>query len=154
MSLAEVLNRFPKQKEYLIEILLEYQRQKSTHSFTESELKEVAKYLNIPESRVCSVVAFYSFFSTQPKGHYVIQVCHDLPCHLNDHFDLLASLTTLLEINIGETTKDGLFTLEHTSCLGHCDKSPAIRVNEKIYGNLNLDKLKAIIAECKENGHD
>ncbi len=154
MSLADVLNSFPRQQDYLIEILLEYQKQKSTHHFTEAELNEIAEYLGIPESRVCSVVAFYSFFTTQPKGRYVIQVCHDLPCYLSDRFDLLSSLRKLLGIDVGETTKDGLFTLEHTSCLGHCDKSPAMRVNDKIYGNLTLNKLKAIIAECREDSHD
>ncbi len=150
MSLAEVLDRFPRQKDYLIEILLEYQKQKSTHHFTEQDLKEIADYLKIPESRVCSVVAFYSFFSTEPRGKYIIQICHDLPCQLNEKFDLLGQVQELLGIKIGETTQDGLFTLEQTSCLGHCEKSPAIRVNDKIYGNLSLNKLKAIIAECKE----
>jgi len=150
MILAEVLKRFPKKKEYLIEILLEYQKQKETHHFEEHELRDIANYLEIPESRVCGVVGFYTFFSTKPRGKYIIQICRDLPCQLNDRFDLLSSVQELLGIKIGETTKDGLFTLEHTSCLGYCDKSPVIRVNNKIHGNLSLNKLKAIIAECKE----
>ncbi|MFW5838899.1 MAG: NAD(P)H-dependent oxidoreductase subunit E [Bacillota bacterium] len=150
MNLSEVLDKFPKRQDYLIEILLAYQKEKQSHHFTENELKDIAAHLNIPESRVCSVVSFYSFFSTVPRGKHIIQVCHDIPCHLNDEFNVLSTLKDLLGISLGETTKDALFTLEHTSCLGQCDKSPAIRINDKVYGNLTRNKLKAIIAEYKE----
>ncbi|MFW6319762.1 MAG: NAD(P)H-dependent oxidoreductase subunit E [Bacillota bacterium] len=151
MNLSEVLDKFPKRQDYLIEILLTYQKTKQSHHFTENELKDIAAHLDIPESQVCSVVSFYSFFSTVPRGKYIIQICHDIPCHLNDDFNVLDTLKDLLGIALGETTNDALFTLEHTSCLGQCDKSPAIRINDKVYGNLTRNKLKAIIAEYKED---
>lgn len=149
MPLSDVLKKYPQRKDYLIEILLDYQREKPTHHFEQSELKEIADYLDIPESRVCSVVSFYSFFSFEKRGKFIVQVCHDVPCHLSESFDVLATLKALLKVDMDETTEDGLFTLEHTSCLGHCDKAPAIRINEKIYGNLTENKLKAIIAEYR-----
>ena len=153
MPLSDVLKQYPKRKDYLIEILLAYQKEKPTQHFEQSELKEIADHLSIPESRVCSVISFYSFFSFKKRGKYIVQVCHDVPCHLSATFDVLKSVKDLLGVDMDETTKDGLFTLEHTSCLGHCDKAPAIRINDKIYGNLTLNKLKAIIADYRGENH-
>ncbi|MFW5889514.1 MAG: NAD(P)H-dependent oxidoreductase subunit E [Bacillota bacterium] len=153
MKIKDILKKFPQKQDLLIEILLEIQRNKETHHLERDDLLAVAKYLNLPESRVSSVVSFYSFFSTEPKGKYIIQYCRDLPCHLNDNFNIKKTLETFLEISVGETTEDGLFTLEYSSCLGCCDQSPVIRINDEIYGNLTKDKLKALITEYKGGKH-
>ena len=145
--LKEILNAFPRKPEYLIEILLALQKTKSNHAFSHEELSLVSDYLDIPSSRVSSVVSFYSFFSMKPKGKHVIQVCKDVPCYLNDTFNLFALLKMELGINIGETTSDEQFTLETSSCLGCCDKSPAMRINNKVYGNLTANKVKIILSE-------
>ena len=153
MNLEAVFKKFPKEQTYLIEILQTYQNAKPTHHLTEDELKIVAKHLDLPESHVFSVISFYSFFSMQPRGRYIIQFCKDIPCLVNDEVKLEDVLENLLEIKVGETTKDGLFTLEYSSCLGQCDNAPLIRINDKIYGHLTKNKLKAILTEYRSENN-
>ncbi len=153
MELEKVLERFPKEQTYLIEILLDYQKSKPTQHLTENELKEVANYLDVPESHVFSVVSFYSFFSMEPRGKYIIQYCRDVPCHISDLINVKETLETLLDIKTGETTEDQLFTLEYSSCLGQCDGAPAIRINDKIYRNLTKNKLQMVLAEYRGDHH-
>jgi NADH-quinone oxidoreductase subunit E len=150
----EVLSLFPEREDYLIEILLTLQKKKKDHAFTQEELTTIANHLEIPSSRVSSVVSFYTFFSMKSKGKYVIQVCKDVPCYLNDSFDLLKTLKKELGIEVGETTSDGLFTLEQTSCLGCCDSSPAIRVKETVFGNLTKNKVKVLLSNLNGDDHD
>lgn len=149
MNLEKVLKKYPKEQTFLIEILLDYQKTKTTHHVTESELKRIAEYLGVPESHVFSVVTFYSFFSMKPKGKFIIQYCRDVPCYVSDDINVKEQLEKLLSIKTGETTEDNMFTLQYSSCLGMCDVSPVIRVNDKIYKHVTVNKLKMIIAECR-----
>lgn len=149
MNLDTVLKKYPKEQTFLIEILLDYQRNKPTQHVTENELKRIAEYLGVPESHVFSVVTFYSFFSMKPRGKFIIQYCRDVPCYVSDDINVKEQLENLLNIKTGETTKDNMFTLQYTSCLGMCDASPVIRVNDTIYKNVTVNKLKMIIAECR-----
>jgi NADH-quinone oxidoreductase subunit E len=152
--LEKVLTTYPRKPEYLIEILLDLQKSSLNHTFTDEDLSAVADYLNIPPSRVSSVISFYSFFSMKPKGKYVIQVCKDVPCYLNDSFNLFALLKKELGIDLNETSLDERFTLETTSCLGCCDHSPVMRINDKVYGNLTANKVKIILSELNGAHHD
>ncbi len=153
MQLREILGKYPKTEDYLIEILLDYQKTKIHHYLREEELKEIAEHLNISESKVSSVMTFYTLFSMKPKGQYVIQICHDVPCYVNDQNSILKTLTNLLNIQVGETTEDKMFTLEYTSCLGACDKAPAMRIGEKTFTALTPNKVKAILAEYRGKKH-
>jgi len=150
MTLDGLLKKYPNTEDYLIEALREYHIMKADHAVTEQEIGKIASYFHVTESKVCGVVSFYSFFSTHPKGKYVIRLCKDVPCFLNGSDGILETLKNRLGIQPGETTADGLFTLEVTSCLGHCDHSPAVRINEKTYTDLTPDRIKAILSECKE----
>jgi len=149
MLLEDILLKYPPSEEHLIEILLEFQTQKETHYISEEEIAKIASYLHISESRVCSTNSFYSFFSDKPRGKHIIQVCKDIPCYVNDSFNVLETLQKLLGIHVGETTANKKFTLETTSCIGCCDNPPAIRIDGKMYTNLTVDKIKAIIAEYR-----
>ena len=153
MQLNEVLDKYPQSEDYLIEILMDYQKHKMHHDLTEEELKTIAQHLNIKESKISSVVTFYSLFSLTPKGQHVIQVCHDVPCHVNNQPGVLSTLKTMLNIDVGQTTDDKMFTLEYTSCLGACDKAPAMRIGEKTFTKLTPNKIKAIIAEYRGRKH-
>jgi len=107
--------------------------------------EEVAKLLNIPASRVYEVLSFYSMFSIKPRGKYVIRVCKSLPCHVTGGREVMEALKEKLGVEIGETTEDGLFTLETTSCLGLCGVAPAIMINDQFFGNLTPEKVGEII---------
>lgn len=149
MTTQSILKKFPKQEDYLIEILLALQAKQATQSLSESVLQEVATYLNIPESRVSSVMSFYTMLSTKPRGQYIIQICEDVPCMVQDTFSVHDVLQKVLGITFDETTEDKMFTIEHSSCLGHCEQAPVMRINEKTYTNLTPNKIKAIIAEYR-----
>ena len=107
-------------------------------------LKEVT---GTPLSRIYEVLTFYTMFATHKRGKHVIRVCKSLPCHVTGGQAVIDSLKYRLEIDFGETTEDGLFTLEETSCLGLCGVSPAMMINDEAYGNLTPERVSEIIDE-------
>ncbi|MDD3114023.1 MAG: NAD(P)H-dependent oxidoreductase subunit E [Candidatus Izemoplasmatales bacterium] len=145
MQTETIVQRFPKADDYLIEILLAVQNNNPEHYLPEKDLHYIAEYLGIPDSRVSGVVDFYTFFSTKPRGKYIIQVCDNVPCRIRHSQVVINTLEKMLGIHFHETTSDGLFTLEPTSCLGHCDESPVIRINDDVYTNLDSEKVTKII---------
>ena len=100
--LKEVLQKYAKHEDQLLEILLECQMIKSDHFISKEDITEIAKYLSIPESKVCSVLSFYTFFSDKPRGKYIIQVCKDIPCYISSDVDILRIIeqTCLLPISV------------------------------------------------------
>jgi len=110
-----------------------------------SELLKLSKKLNISVTKLYETGSFYSFLSTEPKGKYVIRVCNNLPCVMKNSEKILRYLKKFLKISPGETTKDGKFSLEMTSCIGCCNDAPAMMINDKVYTNLTEDKVREII---------
>lgn len=147
--LESILTKYPKEQDMLIEILLDVQNQKTDQYLSEAEIEQIASYLSLPTAHVSSAVSFYTFFSTQPRGKHVIQVCKDVPCYLNDSDNLVDTIQKQLGIGMHETTEDGMFTLEPTSCLGICDGAPAMRIGEHTYTKLNKDRVTALLAEYR-----
>ena len=84
-----------------------------------------------------------------PKGKYVIRFCESPPCHILDSDNLLEFTKNELGVPLNHTTKDGLFTLEKTACLGVCEVAPAMQINEVVHGNLTKDKIKQILADYR-----
>lgn len=150
MLLEKVLNSYPKRKDYLLESLIDVDEKKVDHCITEDEITRIAKYFKIKESHVYSVMSFYTLLSTKPRGKYIIQVCKDVPCYLNDSFNVIDTISELLGIKVYETTGDNMFTMEHTACIGCCDEAPAIRINHQTYTNLTRGKVMIILEEYME----
>ena len=151
MILDKILVKYPKKEDSLIEILLEYQATKNDNYISDKEIVIIAKYLGITDSKVCSVMSFYTLLSTVPKGKYIIQVCNNLSCHLDDDFNVLRTIENKLRIKVNETTKNKEFTLEFASCLGCCDEAPVIRIGDIVYTNLTKEKIDNIFSDlgCK-----
>ncbi len=116
---------------------------------TEEIITFLAKELNLPPVEVYSVATFYSMFNLQRQGKYVIRICVSLPCYLRGSKKILETLKDELNIETGQTTKDKKFTIEAVSCLGLCDKAPAMMVNKEVYGNLTPKKVKKVILQYK-----
>ncbi len=114
--------------------------------------KVVAEELNVAESKVYEVLTFYTMFSTKPRGKYVIRVCVNLPCHVTGGRQIVETLKETLVVDFDQTTKDGLFTLERTSCLGLCGVAPVIMVNDEYYGDLTPKKVKEIVESLRARG--
>ena len=112
-------------------------------------LQLVSQGLDIPYPYLYGVMSFYTMFSPTPRGKYLVRMCESPPCHIWGADDLLEGLQAELGIKVGETTGDGLFTLEATACLGVCEVSPAMQINEVVFGRLTPERLKGIIADYR-----
>jgi NADH-quinone oxidoreductase subunit E len=151
MKLEELLAQYPKHESSLIDILLEATKESPNHCVDDASIKTIASHVGVSESKVCGVLSFYTLLSAKPKGKYVIQVCRDIPCHVHKQSEVVSTLEQILGVSVGETTPNGLFSIEYASCLGHCDESPAMRLNGRTYVRLTPDKVKTIIAEYRGN---
>jgi len=94
---------------------------------------------------VYELATFYSMYSTKPRGKYLVRYCESLPCHVVGGREVKEALEETIGIKTGETSKDGLFTLESSSCLGLCGVGPVIMINGETYGNLTSTKVKEIV---------
>ncbi|MBR6071804.1 MAG: NAD(P)H-dependent oxidoreductase subunit E [Acholeplasmatales bacterium] len=113
--------------------------------------KIISKELNISISTINGVVTFYSRFSTEPKGKHIVGVCLGTACYVRGSQDILDAVSKELEIGVGETSKDGQFTLQATRCLGACGLAPVFTIDDEVFGNANKDiaieQLQKIEAE-------
>ena len=112
-------------------------------------ITEVAQTLNISISEVCGVVTFYSFLSTKPLGRNVIRICKSLPCFLKSAQTVIESVEKEIGIKPGGTTSDGRFSFQLTSCIGICDKAPAMMINNDVHVNLTPRKISQILKAYK-----
>ena len=145
MDVKEIVKKHGTTRNKLLDVLFDCQSQSEKSYLSEDILFAVSREMNIPESQVVGVASFYSLLSTKPRGRHIIQVCNDVPCYISGSMNLVEELEGILGIKMCETTEDGEFTLEYTSCIGCCDMSPAMQIGDKIYGNLTPDKLKSVI---------
>ena len=113
---------------------------------TEEAVERAAARLGLPVADVYSMASFYTLYRTEPTGRYVLQVCEGLSCQLVGGADRLVDyLRKKLGIEVGETTEDGLFTLQTVQCLASCGTSPAIRVNDALYENMTAEKIDELL---------
>ena len=105
----------------------------------------VAERLNVKVGRIYELATFYSMYSTKPRGKHIIRYCESLPCHVRGGREVKEALEKTLGIKTGETTKDGMFTLESSSCLGLCGVGPVITIDSEAVGNVTPEKVKEII---------
>jgi NADH-quinone oxidoreductase subunit F len=112
-------------------------------------LRLVAQGWDIPYAYLYGVLSFYTMFSIAPRGKYLIRMCESPPCHILGAESMLEALQSELGVKVGETTPDGLFTLELTACLGVCEVSPAMQINEVVHGRLTPERLKTILADYR-----
>ncbi len=109
----------------------------------------IAEKMDIPNSKVNSVLTFYSFFATKPKGKYTVSVCLGTACYVRGGKDILNKLKEILSIEVGETTEDRMFSLQVMRCIGACGLAPAMSVNNKVYKQVNPNKVQAILGMLK-----
>ena len=120
----------------------------SIFGFLPREVQEIVAFqLQIPVSRVYGVVTFYSFFTMTPKGKYPVSVCMGTACYVRGAEAVLDEFQKLLEIKVGETTPDGLFSLDCLRCVGACGLAPVVTIAGKVYGRLTAEKVRDILAE-------
>jgi len=147
-NIDSMLSKFPDiREESLIPLLQEVQD--VIGFITEESVVKIGQHLNIPASTIYGVASFYNQFRFSPKGKYHVQVCYGTACHILGTSTLLNELEKTLKIKDGETTKDGLFSLEVKTCIGGCGQAPVIAINGEYYGKLTLEKLTDTLKNLK-----
>lgn len=145
-----LLTRYPKKDAVLLPLLHNVQREAGYLS--PDAIEYVAARMGLSPARIREVASFYTMFRLNPKGQFVLQVCHNLSCYLRGSDDLIEKLKSLLEIKEGETTADGKFTIERVECLASCDTGPVMQVNEGDYfENLDPEKVEKIVQALQAN---
>ena len=109
------------------------------------QMDAVAQLLQVPASKVTGVATFYHFFRLEPRGKYMISVCLGTACYVKGAERVADRLQEELGIHFGETTKDGLFSLNATRCVGTCGLAPVVVVEDKVYGDMTPDQVPAIL---------
>ncbi len=146
--LKELFNIYLPEKDNLIQMLNEIQEH---YGYVPMDVQEkISEFLNIPLAEIYGVVTFYSRFSLEPQGKYRITVCLGTACFVKGSQKIMDRLTEKLGIGPGETTKDGLFTIEQTRCVGACGLAPVFTVNGEVYGKATVKKLDEVIEKLKE----
>ena len=147
VQLQEAINRHKGEPGALMPVLQEAQ---NIFGYVPLDVQEqIADGLDTTLSEVYGVATFYSQFSLEPKGPYVVGVCLGTACYVKGSQKVLDKLSEELKIPVGKTTEDGRFTLNATRCLGACGLAPVMMINDEVYGRLTPDEIPAIIAKYR-----
>ena len=138
-SLDQTLQHYRYEPTALIQIL--HAAQHTFGYLAPDVLRYIATSMKLPLAHVYGVTTFYNFFSIVPRGKYQIMVCTGTTCHVRGAATVVERLGQQLGIQRGETTKDGLFSLQTARCIGACALAPAVTVGEDVYGKLSPDKI-------------
>ncbi len=143
--LEELFSVYKPEKDNLIQMLNEIQEH---YGYVPKNVQqELSEFLSIPLAEVYGVVTFYSRFSLEPQGKYKISVCLGTACYVKGSQKIMDRLTDRLKIGPGQTTKDGLFTIEETRCVGACGLAPVFTINNEVYGKATVQKLDQVLDE-------
>ena len=162
-EVESILAKYPPEYKRSAVMPLLYLAQREQMYITKQALEEIAEIVGITSTEVASIVGFYSLYYDEPAGKYRVQVCTDMPCALRGAEQFLADLCENLGIQVGQTTADGLVTVEKVMCLAGCDRAPMFQLqsgegisyheNQTVEGALELvDKLRR--KQARRNGND
>ncbi len=117
---------------------------------SKDNLFQAAKYTNTAPSKVYGVATFYNQFRLKPPGKYLIQVCRGTACHVKGSKEILEKLKEVLNVEAGQSTEDGFFTLEEVMCIGACSIAPLIVIDNKFYGKMTTDRVEPLIEDFRK----
>jgi len=145
-----ILKQFPQiKRNALIPILQAVQDEFGYIS--EEAISRIGAHLSLPTSKIYGLATFYNQFSFTPRGFYHVVLCNGTSCHMSGAGELLIELAKLLEIKDGETTRDGMFSLEVQSCIGACGQSPVMAVNGEYHSGISVKEVREIIKQYRED---
>ncbi len=146
-EIETILKNYPRKQAALLPVLWVAQEEFGWISSDVIEL--VAHRLDVSPAHVYGVLTFYTMYHQKPVGKFHLQVCRTLPCALMGSERLLAHLKSRLNLEEGETTSDGCFTLSTVECLASCGTAPAVRINEKYFENLTEEELDRVLEDLR-----
>ena len=147
-TIEEICNRYVDEKTPLMMILSDIQNESGYIPLEVQEI--VSKKTGISVAEIYGVVTFYSFFSLTPKGKYVIGCCLGTACYVKGAQNVIDKFSELLKIGPGETSEDGLFTLDALRCIGACGIAPAVSINGKVYPKVEVGQVSEIIESYRQ----
>ena len=151
-KVAEIISHYPegKQKSALLPVL--HMAQDNFSGWLDVPVMDyVASLLSIEPIEVYEVASFYSMYNLKPVGKYVFEVCHTGPCMISGSDDITDYIKQKLNIKVGETTADKMFTLKTVECLGACGYAPMMQLGQHYREHLTKEKVDAIIEECRNS---
>ncbi len=153
-EVKQILAKYPPEYKRSAVMPLLYLAQREEGYVNKDSMKDIARILDITETDVASIIGFYTLYHDKKAGKYRMQVCNDLPCALRGADEFLGKLCENLGIKVGETTEDGLVTLEAVMCLASCDRAPMFQTQGpdgiKYHDYMTLDRTMELIEALKE----
>jgi NADH-quinone oxidoreductase E subunit len=148
-TIEPILSRYPDaRRDALIPLLQEVQEEEGFLS--RESIMAIGKHLDLPASKIYGVATFYNQFRFQPLGKYHIQLCRGTACHVKGSANVLTAFQRELDIEAGQTSRDGLFSLEVVACIGACGLAPVISINGEFHAEVTSDKVKKILREYRK----
>jgi NADH-quinone oxidoreductase subunit E len=144
----QILNNFQQlNRDSLIPILQAVQDEYGYIS--DDVLERIGEHLKLPASKVYGLATFYSQFTFTPKGKYHIRVCSGSACHIDHAASIIKELKKHLGIGDGETTRDGMFSIEVVACIGACGQSPVIEINNEFFPKMRANRIKDVLEDIR-----
>ena len=144
----EICNKYANEKTPLMMILSDIQNE---YGYIPLEVQQiVSQKTGISVAEIYGVVTFYSFFSLEPKGKYVIGCCLGTACYVKGAQQIIDKFSEILKVQPGQTTEDGLFTIDALRCIGACGIAPAVTINGKVYPKMTVDAVASVVKEYLE----
>ena len=149
-QISEICDRYKNENTPLMMILSDIQKE---YGYIPLEVQElVSEKTGISVAEIYGVVTFYSFFSLKPKGKNVVGCCLGTACYVKGAQQIIDKFSEILGIKPGETSEDGLFTLDALRCIGACGIAPAVQINGQVYPKMSVDKVAPLIEQYKNGG--
>lgn len=147
-QITAICDRYAGEKTPLMMILSAVQEE---YGYIPLEVQElISEKTGISVAEIYGVVTFYSFFSLEPKGKYVIGCCLGTACYVKGSQQIIDKFAEVLDVKPGGTTADGMFTLDALRCIGACGIAPAVSINGKVYPKMTVDKVLSVVQEYRE----
>lgn len=148
--IKEIIEAYPADQRFALAALQDMQ-----HEFNyipEEGLAQLSSYLGCPQAQLYSMATFYKALSLTPKGEHIIKICNGTACHLRGAINLATAIKNTLDIEPGQTTEDGAFSVELVNCLGSCALAPVMVVDETYHNRLRVEQVPGIIDLYREQG--
>ena len=154
-EIKRILAKYPPEQKRSAVMPLLYLAQREGGYVTKGAMEDIAKMLDITSTDVAEIVGFYTLFHDKPAGKYRMQVCTDLPCALRGADKFMQDLCANLRIQVGETTADGLITIEAVTCLAGCHRAPMFQIQSgdglEYHENMSVDKTMELVEALKKS---
>jgi NADH-quinone oxidoreductase subunit E len=147
-KLMQKIHAVDEPREMAVDVM--YDLQKYYGYLSDEAVYEASDLLGMSPLEIEELATFYDFIYREPTGKYVIHVCDSIACWMEGHLSIMDYLCAKLHIELGGTTRDGLFTLLPVGCVGFCDRAPVMMINGKMYGNLTPERIDAVLLQLIE----